>query len=66
MKKIIENVFQIADSGCSVYLICNKRGHILIDVGMDFHQIKSIEKQALRVEDIAYRSYFFTSRIKNK
>ena len=54
MRIITENVFQIGDSGCSVYLIRNSGKYALIDIGMDFNQIKSIEKHGLSLHGVEY------------
>jgi len=46
MKEIVQNVYHLGDSGCSVYMINteSKDGLVLIDCGMSLDMIKSISK----------------------
>ncbi|MFX1314306.1 MAG: MBL fold metallo-hydrolase [Promethearchaeota archaeon] len=49
MKEIIENLYHLGDSGCSVYLINTQSddGLVLIDCGMSFKLIKEINRIGL-------------------
>ena len=46
MKEIVQNVYHLGDSGCSVYMINteSKDGLVLIDCGMSLDMIRSISK----------------------
>ncbi|MFH2058887.1 MAG: MBL fold metallo-hydrolase [Pseudomonadota bacterium] len=56
MKQIIENIYHLGDSGCSVYLVDTQsnNGLVLIDAGMDLDMIKQIDSQGMRFEDIRH------------
>ncbi len=54
MRKITENVFQVGDSGCSVYLVHSSGIYALIDIGMDFDQIKNIESRGISFNSVEY------------
>ncbi len=54
MRKITESVFQVGDSGCSVYLVHSSGRYALIDIGMDFDQIKGIEKRGISFDSVEY------------
>lgn len=45
MRQIIENIWHVGDSGCSVYAVDtgNQEGLVLIDTGMDLGLIKGID-----------------------
>ncbi len=54
MKKIVDNLYHIGDSGCSVYLVDTQSdaGLVLIDAGMSLILIKSISKEGLDPKNI--------------
>ena len=54
MKQIIKNIYNVGDSGCSVYLVDTRsdQGLVLIDAGMNLDMIKQIDSHGLRFEDI--------------
>lgn len=54
MRKITENIFQVGDSGCSVYLVHSSGKYALIDIGMDFDQIRTIEQRGISFNAIEY------------
>ncbi|MFX1276380.1 MAG: MBL fold metallo-hydrolase [Promethearchaeota archaeon] len=49
MKEIINNVYHVGDSGCSVYIVNTQQKNelVLIDCGMSLEMIKSISKNGL-------------------
>jgi len=54
MKKIIDNVYHVGDSGCSVYLVNtnSEEGLVLIDCGMSVELIKKISNLSLNPKEI--------------
>jgi glyoxylase-like metal-dependent hydrolase (beta-lactamase superfamily II) len=56
MKQIIENIWHVGDSGCSVYAVDTEsdEGLVLMDAGMDLDLIKGIEISGLKFEDIRH------------
>ncbi len=56
MKQIIDNVWHVGDSGCSVYLVDTRSeaGLVLIDAGMDLEMIRDIEADGLGFGDIRH------------
>ncbi|MFX1496100.1 MAG: MBL fold metallo-hydrolase [Promethearchaeota archaeon] len=56
MKEIINNVYYVGDSGCSVFLVNTKSndGLVLIDCGMSLQNIKNITKLDLNPMNIKH------------
>lgn len=56
MKEIVNNIYHVGDSGCSVYLINTKseEGLALIDCGMSIDLLKKISKLGLNPRDIKH------------
>jgi len=56
LREIVNDIYHIGDSGCSVYLVesHSEDGLILIDCGMSLKMIKSIEKINLNPMDIKH------------
>ncbi|MFX1402107.1 MAG: MBL fold metallo-hydrolase [Promethearchaeota archaeon] len=56
MKEIINDVYHVGDSGCSVFLVDTKSddGLVLIDCGMDLRIIKNISNFSLDPMDIKH------------
>ncbi|MFO7988150.1 MAG: MBL fold metallo-hydrolase [Desulfotignum sp.] len=56
MKQIIEHVWHVGDSGCSVYAVDtgSKEGLVLIDAGMDLELIRGTEVDGLGFQDIRH------------
>ena len=54
MRKIVQNVYHIGDSGCSVYLVNTRSndGLVLIDSGMSIKLIEKISKDGLNPKEI--------------
>ncbi len=56
MRQMIENIYHVGDSGCSVYMVdtASDEGLVLIDAGMDLDMIRRIDSQGLRFKDIQH------------
>ena len=54
MRKIVQNVYHVGDSGCSVYLVNTRSndGLVLIDSGMSIKLIEKISKDGLNPKEI--------------
>ena len=56
MKQIIEHIWHVGDSGCSVYVVDtgSEEGLVLIDAGMDLELIRGTEIDGLGFQDIRH------------